>query len=71
VNVPADAVASAPISYHARRLSQLAFLAPELQRMILEGRQPARLNLRAVLKSDLPLTWDDQRAWISRLATAQ
>lgn len=46
---------------YLRNLSRLAFLAPDIQRAILEGRQPANLRLADILSSDLPLRWDDQR----------
>ncbi len=62
--------AEAPKTQRARQLSLLAFLAPDLQLMILEGRQPPRLTLRNLLKSDLPLDWDAQRAWIKRLGSS-
>jgi site-specific DNA recombinase len=57
----------APATRHRRQLARLAFLAPDLQRMILDGRQPAALTLRLLLKSELPLAWEDQRAWFARL----
>ena len=37
---------AAPTSQYERRLTALAFLAPDLQRAILEGRQPAGLSAR-------------------------
>jgi hypothetical protein len=46
--------------YH-RRLAALAFLAPDLQQAILEGRQPAGMTLSILLSSDLPLEWSAQR----------
>jgi site-specific DNA recombinase len=55
--------AAAPANLHQRQLSRLAFLAPDLQQRILCGAQPARLNLRTILKSRVPLAWADQRAW--------
>lgn len=55
--------ATAPANLHQRQLSRLAFLAPDLQQMILCGAQPARLNLRTILKSKVPLAWADQRDW--------
>lgn len=55
--------AAAPANLHQRQLSRLAFLAPDLQQRILCGAPPARLNLRTVLKSRVPLAWADQRAW--------
>ncbi|OBX17981.1 hypothetical protein A9995_13635 [Erythrobacter sp. QSSC1-22B] len=46
---------------YLRKLSALAFLAPDIQRAILEGRQPAGINLSDLLSFELPLAWDDQR----------
>ena len=46
--------------YH-RNLSRLTFLAPDIQRAILEGRQPADLTLTRLLASSIPAAWEDQR----------
>ena len=46
---------------YLRRLAMLAFLAPDIQRAILEGRQPANLRLADILARPLPLAWDAQR----------
>jgi len=46
---------------YLRRLSALAFLAPDIQRAILEGRQPAGLRLADLVSINLPLDWDEQR----------
>jgi site-specific DNA recombinase len=62
--------AAAPANLHQRQLSRLAFLAPDLQQMILCCAQPARLNLRLILKSRLPLAWADQRAWFETFGRA-
>lgn len=50
-----------PPSAYRRRLSNLAFLAPDIQAAIVAGRQPAGLKLENFLRSDLPLAWADQR----------
>ena len=52
-----DAIPASP--YH-RRLLRLAFLAPNIQRAILAGRQPAGLTLKQLLDQQLPLLWTDQ-----------
>ena len=57
--------ATAPANLHQRQLSRLAFLAPDLQQLIMCGTQPARLNLRTILKSKVPLAWADQREWFN------
>jgi len=46
---------------YLRKLTRLAFLAPDIQRAILEGRQPPALKLADLLASELPLSWDQQR----------
>jgi len=51
----------APIRAYDRRLCQLAFLAPDIQQAILEGRQPASLNLERLIKQDIPVAWAAQR----------
>ena len=49
-----------PASPYHRRLLRLAFLAPELQRAILTGRQPPGLSLKHLLEQRLPLLWSEQ-----------
>jgi site-specific DNA recombinase len=44
-----------------RRLMSLAFLAPEIQRAMLEGRQPAGLSATQLTQAGVPLAWADQR----------
>lgn len=46
---------------YLRKLSALAFLAPDIQRTILEGRQPANLKLADLISLELPFAWDHQR----------
>jgi len=45
-----------------RRLLRLAFLAPDIQRAILDGRQPSGLTLQALRAMELPISWDEQRS---------
>ncbi|WP_309628293.1 hypothetical protein [Brevundimonas sp.] len=40
---------------------EAAFLAPDLKAAILDGCQPAGLSLEALIRSEMPLDWDDQR----------
>jgi site-specific DNA recombinase len=47
---------------YARKAAQLAFLAPDIQVAILEGRQPAGLTFTSIFERGVPLAWDDQRA---------
>ncbi|MDX5361915.1 MAG: recombinase family protein [Alphaproteobacteria bacterium] len=51
---------AAPDTPYRRRLVRLAFLAPDLQRAILEGRQPAHLTLGRIRDERLPLSWSEQ-----------
>lgn len=47
---------------HLARMARLAYLAPDIIKAILEGRQPKSLTSRALLRvTDLPLGWADQR----------
>ncbi len=52
---------TSPSTPHRRKLVRLAFLAPDIQRAILAGRQPRDLSLARILACDIPLAWDDQR----------
>jgi len=47
---------------HVQKTLRLAFLAPDLQQMFVLGRQPPTIQLTALLETDLPLLWTDQRA---------
>jgi len=47
---------------HVQKTLRLAFLAPDLQQMIVSGHQPPTVQLTALLETDLPLLWSDQRA---------
>ncbi|MBC2776607.1 recombinase family protein [Parasphingopyxis marina] len=53
---------AAPDSLYLRRLLRLAFLAPDLQRAILDGRQPPGLQLERLMQGEIPVRWDEQRA---------
>lgn len=46
---------------YIRKLISLAFLAPDIQRAILEGRQPAGLTLGDLIARAIPLDWRKQR----------
>jgi hypothetical protein len=50
----------APGNPYYRRLAPLAFLAPSIQRAILEGSQPVGLTLQQLLDTDIPLSWNEQ-----------
>jgi DNA invertase Pin-like site-specific DNA recombinase len=48
-------------------LVDLAFLAPEIVRSIVEGRQPPTLTADRLIKSRHRMLWSDQQAWISAI----
>lgn len=52
---------ASPTTPWRRQLVRLAFLAPDIQRAILDGRQPDTLTLAVLMKGDIPLLWSDQR----------
>ncbi len=55
------ATEAAPKSPYQRNLARLAFLAPDIQKLILEGRQPATLTIGALRQRTIPCAWDEQR----------
>ena len=58
-----------PASRYDANILRLAFLAPDIQRDILDGRQPASLNVQTFRKIDLPLAWSQQRTALGYDAT--
>jgi site-specific DNA recombinase len=58
----APVLAASPASPYERRLLKLAFLAPDLQRAILTGTQPAHCNLEFLLRTEIPIAWSRQPA---------
>jgi hypothetical protein len=46
---------------YVRRLARLAFLAPDIQQAIIEGRQPVELRLERLMRGVLPIRWVEQR----------
>lgn len=56
-----NASGKAPANAYERRLCRLAFLAPDLQRRIMEGRQPTALNLERLIHEPIPVSWTEQR----------
>lgn len=56
--------AKAPDNPYSSRLLRLAFLAPDIQQMIMTGQQPQTLFLDHLLDMELPIAWADQRALI-------
>lgn len=56
-----DILMTGPKSAHERKLVRLAFLAPDIQRAILEGRQAPGLTLARLLHDPIPTDWGEQR----------
>ncbi len=54
------AAAAGHAESYIRTRSQLAFLSPEIQGAILEGRQPTDLTLERIIRKPVPLGWDAQ-----------
>ncbi len=54
--------ARCPASPYLVKLLRLAMLAPDIQRAILEGRQPKGLTLQQLLDAEIPVSWAEQRA---------
>jgi DNA invertase Pin-like site-specific DNA recombinase len=46
---------------YLRRITRLAFLAPDIQHAILTGRQPPGVTLKRLTRVELPLDWEAQR----------
>ena len=46
-------------------LVDLAFLAPDIVRSIVEGRQPPTLTTDRLIRSKHRMLWSDQRAWLT------
>lgn len=57
---------SAPATQHGRLMAGLAFLSPELQRRLFEGRLPAGLTVKRFLSNAPPLAWADQEDWAAK-----
>ena len=57
---------TAPPSPYLRRILRLAFLAPDLQRAILDGRQPPGLTLEQLTRAPIPHIWSEQATLFDR-----
>lgn len=50
---------------HVERTARLAYLAPDIVRAIVDGRQPKSLNARTLARlGSIPLSWAEQRAML-------
>lgn len=62
-----DEVSAMPTTQyrHLERTARLAYLAPDIVRSILDGRQPKTLNARMLVRlGSLPLSWSEQRTML-------
>jgi DNA invertase Pin-like site-specific DNA recombinase len=59
---------ASPASPYRRRLVRLAFLAPDLQRAILAGKQLQGLTLESLMHRPMPMLWSEQATMIVSLA---
>ncbi|MCX7326439.1 MAG: hypothetical protein NTZ14_18935 [Hyphomicrobiales bacterium] len=57
-----------PAAFRARWILRLAFVAPELQRAILDGTQPQQQTLARFIEVDIPLLWSDQKRLFATLS---
>lgn len=65
--MPADELASMPVTQHRHleRTARLAYLAPDVVRAIIDGRQPKTLTARTLGRlGSLPMEWAEQRAML-------
>ena len=53
--------------YRVQQAICYAFLAPNIIRKVLQGRQPVGLTSKWIFRHPLPLDWAEQRALIARL----
>lgn len=63
--------ARAAADSYVRRLTPLVFLAPDIQRAIINGSQPAGLTLQQLINTKIPVAWDDQRRMFGFATAAQ
>jgi hypothetical protein len=52
---------AAPANPYERKLCRLALLAPDIQKRILQGRQPRGLTLDQLVNGPIPTAWPAQR----------
>lgn len=63
--------AKAAADSYVRRLTPLAFLAPDIQQAIINGSQPVGLTLQQLINTKIPVAWDDQRQMLGFGTAAQ
>ena len=52
---------SSPGDSYIRKIVRMAFLAPDIQAAIIDGRQPAGLTTKQIIENGIPAAWADQR----------
>jgi DNA invertase Pin-like site-specific DNA recombinase len=57
----------APDNPYERKIMRMAFLAPDIQAAILEGRQPVGLIRQRLVTGEFPAAWADQRRLFQQL----
>ncbi len=60
-SLKAIALSEGYCEHYAARLLPLAWLAPDLVEMILQGRQPPAISLGALTRKPIPVVWEAQR----------
>ena len=62
ISIKTIAKAEGVTDRYVRRIIELAFLAPDIKQMILDGRQPANMSTEWLVRgAELPLDWHEQR----------
>ena len=54
-------------AYRVQQAICYAFLAPDIVRQVLQGRQPVGLTSKYIFRHSLPIDWAEQRALIATL----
>lgn len=52
---------TAPINEWGRQRVAIGLLAPDIQKMLLQGRAPPHITPNMLLSADIPMDWDEQR----------
>lgn len=62
ITIKMIAKAGGVMDRYVRRIVEIAFLAPDIKQMILDGRQPANISTEWLVRgAELPLDWREQR----------
>ena len=55
---------TAPINEWGRQRVAIGLLAPDIQKMLLQGKAPPHITPDVLLSSDIPMDWDEQRRMV-------